>query len=82
LDGRETPSPVGSTAAAGARRRATGSAVYREAQARVAAYARIARQLIRYRTLRGMTQKELARALGLSVSAVSRIESGQHTSTV
>jgi ribosome-binding protein aMBF1 (putative translation factor) len=75
-------SPIGSTAAEGRRRRAARSAAYRDAQARLAPYARIARQLIHYRTLRNMTQHELARAVGTSVSAVSRIESGQHPTTV
>ena len=82
LEAQDAPSPVGSTAAEGARRRAARSAPYREAQARVAPYARIARQVVHYRTLRSMTQEELARAVGTSVSAVSRIESGQHPTTV
>ncbi len=75
-------SPIGSTAESSRRNRAARSAEYRAAQARLAPYARIAQQIIHYRTLREMTQEDLARAVGTSVPTVSRIESGQHATTV
>jgi transcriptional regulator with XRE-family HTH domain len=58
------------------------SAEYRAAQSGLAPRAQIARQLVRYRTLRGLTQEQLASLVRTSVSAVSRIESGQHPTTV
>lgn len=75
-------SPIGSTAKSSSQQRAARSAEYRAAQARLAPYAQIARQIIHYRTLRELTQEDLARAVGTSVPSVSRIESGQHATTV
>jgi len=39
----------------------------------------IARLLIRYRMAHGLSQKALGRRLGMEESAISRLESGQHT---
>lgn len=75
-------SPVGSTHRAGSRRRAQRSAVYREELRRIAPYEGIARIVIARREALGLTQLELAQRVGTSHSVISRIESGQHPTTV
>lgn len=88
-DGRHVPqpksrsvSPVGSTAAEAAGRRARRSAGYREARARLAPYEQLAQIVIRRRMELGLTQEQLAERMGTSHSAISRIESGQHSTSV
>ena len=68
--------------AEGTRRRARRSAAYRKEQTRLAPYEEIARLVIKHRMALGLTQAELARRMGTSHSAISRIESGQHATTV
>lgn len=75
-------SPIGSTTGEGARRRARRRAGYREAQARLVPYEQLARIVIRRRMELGLTQEELASRMGTSHSAISRIESGQHSTSV
>ena len=77
-----TFSPIGDDAEAGSARRAARSAEYRAVQARWARSEHVARQIIYYRTRNGMTQADLAKKVGTSVPAVSRIESGHHETTV
>ena len=77
-----TMSPVGSPATEGAARRARHSAGYREAQERLAPYEQLARIVIRRRLDLGLTQEQLAQRMGTSYSAISRIESGQHNTSV
>ena len=74
-------SPAGTTVS-GARRRARRSAEYRAAQARLAPYEAIARFVIQRRAELGLTQEQLAGRMGTSHSAISRIESGQHQTSV
>jgi ribosome-binding protein aMBF1 (putative translation factor) len=74
-------SPVG-TPASEARRRRARSPEYRAAQARLAPYEAIARFVIQRRTELGLTQEQLAGRMGTSHSAISRIESGQHRTSV
>jgi ribosome-binding protein aMBF1 (putative translation factor) len=74
--------PVGSAASEGARRRARRSAAYREAQARLAPYEQLARIVVRRRMELELTQAQLAGRMGTSHSAISRIESGQHRTSV
>ena len=75
-------SPVGSSAADARRRRARTSAAYRAEQARLAPYEEIARLVIKHRMALGLTQQQLAERMGTSHSAISRIESGQHKTSV
>lgn len=75
-------SPVGSTHRAASRRRAQRSAAYREELARIAPYEGIARIVIARRQALGLTQQELAERVGTSHSVISRIESGQHPTSV
>lgn len=73
--------PIGRTAAEASRWRAR-TAQYQVEQARVAPYEQLARQLIRLRTETGLSQSQLADAVGTSHSAISSLESGQRAPTV
>ncbi len=74
--------PVGSTAAEAAGRRARRSPGYREARQQLAPYEQLARIVIRRRLELDLTQEQLAERMGTSHSAISRIESGQHGTSV
>jgi ribosome-binding protein aMBF1 (putative translation factor) len=78
----KSKSPIGSAAEEASRRRARRSPAYRDAQARLAPYEQLARIVIRRRMDLGLTQEELASRMGTSYSAISRIESGQHSTSV
>ena len=79
---RKNVSPVGSSAVEAASRRARRSAGYQEARGRLAPYEQLARIVIRRRLDLGLTQEQLAGRMGTSHSAISRIESGQHGTSV
>jgi ribosome-binding protein aMBF1 (putative translation factor) len=79
---RKKVSPVGSPVAEAAGRRARRSPGYREAQERLTPYEQLARIVIRRRMELGLTQEQLAGRMGTSHSAISRIESGQHGTSV
>lgn len=70
-------SPLGSDHAASAASRASNPA-YRAARLRLAVAEKVARLLIGYRQQHSLTQTQLAAALGMKESAVSRLESGEH----
>ncbi len=74
--------PIGSAASDASGRRARRSAGYREARERLAPYEQLARIVVRRRMELGLTQEELAVRMGTSHSAISRIESGQHSTSV
>jgi len=74
-------SPVGTSHRESMRRRARNPA-YRAELARLAPYEALARIVIRRRGQLGLSQAELAQRMGTSHSAISRIESGQHATTV
>jgi ribosome-binding protein aMBF1 (putative translation factor) len=73
---------VGTPVSEARRRRALRSPEYRAAQARLAPYEAIARFVIQRRTELGLTQEKLAERMGTSHSAISRIEGGQHRTSV
>lgn len=75
---KDQTSPIGSSSAEARRRRTTRSATYRSQAARLAPYEALARMVIARRIRYGLTQGQLAARMGTSVSAVSRLESGQH----
>jgi ribosome-binding protein aMBF1 (putative translation factor) len=75
-------SPVGQSAEEAAARRKRRSATYREEAARLAPFEELARIVIRFRIERGLTQQELAERIGTSHSAISRLETGQHPTSV
>lgn len=79
---RKSISPIGTSVADSKRRRTRDNADYREAQERLAPYEQLARIVIRRRMDLGLTQQELAERMGTSHSAISRMESGQHGTSV
>jgi len=74
-------SPIGKGHEQAVRRGAKDPA-YREAVAKLAPYEHLARLVIYRRMKEGLTQAELAERMGTSHSVVSRIESGQHATSV
>lgn len=79
---RRAVSPIGTPVAEAARRRRRRDPDYRGAQERLAPYEGIARFVIMRRADLGLTQEQLADRMGTSHSAISRIESGQHRTSV
>ena len=75
-------SPIGSTTQQAQRRRARRSPAYRAEQERLAQFEELARLVIKHRATLGISQKELARRVGTSHSAISRLESGRHKTGV
>ncbi len=75
-------SPVGSTVGEAGARRARRSAAYRAERDRLAQFEELARLVIKHRAALGISQDELARRVGTSHSAISRIESGRHKTSV
>jgi len=73
---------AGTTSTEVRRRRTTRSPAYRAEQRRLAQFEEIARLVIKHRAARGLTQQELAERVGTSHSAISRIESGRHKTSV
>lgn len=73
---------IGATAVDSRERRTKGNVAYREEQDRLAPYEHLARIVIRRRMDLGLTQTELAGRMGTSHSAISRIERGQHSTSV
>jgi ribosome-binding protein aMBF1 (putative translation factor) len=79
---RTSENPVGTDATSGRRRRAQRSAEYRAEEQRLAPFEQVARMVIGRRIELKITQEELAERMGTSASAISRIESGQHATSV
>ena len=78
----KTSGLLGTTAVEASRRRAARSASYRREQRRLAGFEELARLVIRHRAALGLSQKELAERVGTSHSAISRMESGRHRTSV
>lgn len=74
-------SPIGAPHVESMRRRAR-NPEYRAELERLAPYGALARIVIRRRGQLDLSQAELAKRMGTSHSAISRIESGQHPTTV
>ena len=79
---RRTDRPIGTPAADASRLRRRRDPEYRAAQERLAPYEGIARFVIMRRAELGLTQQQLAEGMGTSHSAISRIESGRHRTSV
>ncbi|CAN5300662.1 hypothetical protein BH20ACT24_BH20ACT24_15690 [soil metagenome] len=75
-------SPIGTTVAVARARRARRNPTYRAEQERLAQFEELARLVIKHRAALGISQEELARRVGTSHSAISRIESGRHKTSV
>ncbi len=73
---------VGASAGKASGRRRHRDPEYRAAQERLAPYEGIARFVIMRRAELGLTQEQVAERMGTSHSAISRIESGQHRTSV
>ena len=76
----DAQTPIGSTHSQAQKRRAK-SPAYQAELARLAPYEALARNLIGYRIEHGLTQAQLAKRVGTSHSAISRIESGHHAAS-
>lgn len=76
------PSPVGQSTRQASRRRARQSPEYQAELVRLQPYEEIARQVIRLRMDHDLSQEALARRVGTTKSAISRLESGHHAPTV
>jgi ribosome-binding protein aMBF1 (putative translation factor) len=79
---RRDASPIGTPVADASGRRRRRDSAYRTAQDGLAPYEGIARFVIMRRSELGLTQEQLAERMGTSHSAISRIESGQHRTSV
>jgi transcriptional regulator with XRE-family HTH domain len=79
--GAAIPSPVGTPASVARQRRAQ-NPEYLAEQRRIAQFEEIARLVIKHRAALGLSQAELAERLKTSHSVISRIESGQHRTSV
>lgn len=77
-----TTSPIGSTIQDSRARRARRSRLYRDEQRRLAQFEDLARLVIKHRAALGISQQDLANRIGTSHSAVSRLESGRHKTSV
>jgi len=73
--------PIGTSAEEAATERAARSAEYRAERERLAFWSDIAAQIILLRTRQGISQAELAKRIGTSYSAISRLERGQHATS-
>lgn len=79
---QESTSPIGRTSRSAKQRRAVRIAGYRAEEERLAPYESLARMIVARRIRYGLNQAQLAARMGTSVSAVSRLESGQHRPSV
>lgn len=77
-----TSSPIGEPTRKSQRRRARKSPAYRAEQQRLSQFEELARLVIKRRAALGISQMELADRVGTSHSAISRLESGRHKTSV
>ena len=75
-------SPVGSTVRAEVQRQRRQSPLYREADGRLAPFEQLARLVIMRRAELGVSQQAVADRMDTPVSMVSRIERGQHPTSL
>ena len=77
-----TESPMGTTVRESIKRMKSEDPEFRREYERLGPFQDIAFSVIMRRGELGLTQEELAARMGTSKSAICRIESGQHTTTV
>jgi DNA-binding XRE family transcriptional regulator len=70
--------PIGASVAADIRRHEKADPAYRKVRARLARAETVARLLIQFRMEHNLTQHQLAKLMGTSTPAISRLESGTH----
>jgi DNA-binding XRE family transcriptional regulator len=78
FDGLKLLSPIGESVSESIRRHARRSVSYRREQARLTPFEAVARTVIRRRIDLNLTQEQLAKRVGTSLSSISRIERGQY----
>ncbi len=74
-------SPVGGTVSEAIERDRRESAAYRAEHDRLAGFEQLARIVIMRRAVLELSQEQLAERMGTTASVISRIESGQHTTS-
>jgi ribosome-binding protein aMBF1 (putative translation factor) len=74
-------SPVGGTVSEEIERDRRESAAYRAEHDRLAGFEQLARIVIMRRAVLELSQEQLAERMGTTASVISRIESGQHTTS-
>lgn len=72
-------SPIGSSLGSSHERDMREDPTYRAEFERTSAYEKTARAVIALREVRGLTQEQLAEMIGTTASAISRLESGEHS---
>lgn len=75
---RTRMSPIGASVAAEMLRKEKADPAYRKVRARLARAEAVARLLIQFRMKHNLTQGQLAKLMGTSTPAISRLESGTH----
>ena len=75
-------SPVGTAVADDIAEWEANDPAYKAERERMRPYAELAKLVIRLRALEGLSQEELARRMGTTKAAISRLESGRHRPTV
>ncbi len=70
--------PIGSSSTESSRRRSQRSSAYQAELARLQPFEDVARAVIRLRMEAGLSQESLAKRMGTTKSAISRLESGHH----
>lgn len=78
---RKTLSPIGATVAEDIERTRADKAAVRDEFARLAGFEELARIVIMRRAKLDLSQEDLAKRMGTTASVISRIESGQHTTS-
>ena len=76
-----TASPVGTAVSRDIEHRRRTSATFRTEYDRLACFEQLARIVVMRRAELGLSQEDLAKRMGSSVSTISRIESGQHATS-
>ncbi len=79
---KKNHSPIGDLISDNLRREVEDTPVAAEELERILPFERIARQVMLRRGQLKLTQKQLAKRVGTSHSVISRIESGQHSTSV
>ena len=74
--------PIGTTVSEARAGRAARSSAYRAEQRRLVQFEELARLVIKHRAAASLSQQELARRVGTSHSAISRLEGGRHKTSV
>jgi ribosome-binding protein aMBF1 (putative translation factor) len=80
--GKAWESPVGAAVADDIAEWDANDPAFKAERERMRPYADLAKLVIRLRALEGLSQDELARRMGTTKAAISRLESGRHRPTV